>query len=168
MLFNSLNEAAVKKPVGISKFIAAITDGIAALTKRTAKVKLPKDIGDRVLLSNKNKDGSKYIENTNEGILKILAQDGDVDKVKRILGADKLKQDLTKPIDMAREEKRDSIERRTNKTQQLEISEKHGIIKVDNSFMYGKNKLYAPRMVKDKKLTKNNSIVRNVDGIDKK
>lgn len=158
----------VKKSVGIGKFVAAITDGIASLVKRSTKISLPKDIKDRVSLDNKNRDGVKYIENTNEGILKILAQDGDVDKVKRILGTDKLKQDLTKPINIAREETRNSIERKVNKTQQLEIAEKHGIIKVDNKFMHGKNKLYAPRMVKDKKRTQNNTMVRNFGGREKK
>lgn len=158
----------IKGPAGIGKFIVAITNGISALVKRSTKVNLPKDIEKRVSLNNENKDGIKNIENANEGILKILAQYGEVDKVKRILGADRLKQDITKPINMAREETRNSIERKTNKTQQLEIAEKHGVIKKDSLFMHGKNKLYAPTIAKSKSHTKNNTLARNIGSRDKK
>lgn len=156
----------VTAPVGIGKFITAITNGIASLMSRTGSVNLPKDIDKRVPLARKNKDGVKDIENSNEGILKILADYGDIDKVKRILGADKLKQDLTKPINIQKEESRNSIERTTNKVQQLEIAEKHGTIKIAPIVKHGKNKLYDPKEMstktKGKTKTKEASEVREM------
>ena len=81
---------------------------------------------------------------------------------------DKLKQDLTKPMNMVKEEKRNSLERKTNSTQQLEISEKLGIIKTDNQFVHGKNKLYAPRIVRKEGHTRDNTTARTIDSRGKK
>lgn len=127
----------IEKPTGLDKFMVAITNGIKTFIKRSKEVNLPKDIASRV----PDKSGmgiAKDIENPSEGILKILAKEGDMEKVERILGDDKLKQNLTKPTNMAKEEIKNSIKREATKTQQEKVAERNKGIKL-------KNNLYEPQ-----------------------
>ncbi|MBP5426936.1 MAG: hypothetical protein J6Y29_03460 [Clostridiales bacterium] len=148
------------KPTGLGKAIKAITGAISL--RRNRDLDLSKNMKDK--LKENNKDGAKNVEN--EGILKILAEYGEADRVKRILGEDRLKQDLTKSVNLEREVKRNEIENKSNKIQQLEIAEKHDLIKLNDSFMHGKNKVMEPREARlnsgMKKDTKNKT--KNMDG----